>query len=312
MVRNVQWSSLPEAARQAGVSESEIKSLAYRGELTTAIYSPKKRYLVFTRADGGGRIGHATCEYFGALAVPKAITDKLVGGESTNLNGLGTRPLDLRGLSNWQGICPFSSEESGNLVGWQALHEPKPFKGSLLMTPMPEETLGRAGIRKINEARPSDFQGNELTAAWDKAMDRLYPNDYSLNYRANGEVGPDALIFFALDEAGGAESGEGKGDAKQDESELSPPGDRADDMAWLLWRIRQDHPRMSAKAIRSLLSREIETAEPKYDIDCILRDVRGNDIYWCNLKGEEKKLSWRAFENRLSRLKTSDQSEGDA
>lgn len=309
MAQDVQWCRLEEAARQIGVSESEVKSLAYRGELSTAIYSPKKRYLVFTPVDGEGITGHATCEYFGPLAVPKTITDKLLGGERTNINGLGARPLDTGGLSNWQGTCPFSSVEAGNLVGWRAIDVPESFSEHLLITPMPQENLGQAALRRAAEARPVDLQVGELTGALDKLVKKLVPNDYSLDYRAIGEVDPEALIFFALGKSRNLGDGDGNDDSAEDESELSPPGIRSDDMAWLLWRVRQAHPGMSAKGIRSLLKREIETAEPKYDVDCILRDVRGDEIYWRSTKGKEKILTWRAFENRLSRLKNSGQSE---
>lgn len=312
MAQDAQWCSLQEAARRTGVNESEVKSLAYRGELFTAIYSPKKRYLVFTRAEGGGVTGHATCEYFGPLAVPKTITNTLLGGESTNLNGMGGRALDARGLSNWQGTCPFSSEDAGNLVGWRALDVPESSSGPLLMTPMPTEYQGGVACRKIRDGRPGGIEATELTAAIDKLIDKIVPNDYNLDYRTNGAIGPDALIFHTLVKAGGVEQGENSADARSEGLKLSPPGKRADDMAWLLWRVIQAHPELSAKEIWSLLRNEIDTGEPEYDIDCILREVRGDEIRWCSTKGKEKKLGGRAFENRISRLRTSDKVETSA
>jgi hypothetical protein len=68
--------------------------------------------------------------------------------------------------------------------------------------------------------------------------------------------------------------------------------------------VRKANPTVSAKGIWNLLRKEIDSAEPIYDIDCILLDIGSDEIRWRNAKNEEKFLSFRSFENRLSRLKS--------
>lgn len=267
------------------------------GDLGAYLYAKGIRVVAISRQSNGGLVGHGWFAYTGAIRVSPAVVGAILGNGSATLVDAAFQLVEPYDAVEWSAVCPFSRLPLGEFTEWQGIGSPDDFSSLTLCYLAEERASHTAAFAQIAAAVPQNVrQGEigELLNTWAG----MSSNDTRLDYSA-------APCF-------------GMGDIVVAESELTagavapcsavpglppvPPKQRVDGLDMIIWRVFQVDVELSPNAIWAILQQEIETGDPKFDLDLVLREIHGDTMGWTDSRGSEQTLGRRSFENRVRRL----------
>lgn len=294
--------SFAEAVQHLGKPQNYVKSAVYAGEIKAALYCSLRDFLVFSRSPGGDVIGHAVCRYFGPITVDPSHLHRLLEGKKAVLGLEGARPLEPGNISDWRAACPFSVPNAGALTQWHSLDSEVAIQGELFFTPLPNQYMGKAGLREMVENRPAGVHNEKFLQAFDDLANHLLKYDYGLDFSARGKFAPSDMLLAVSPGVPGIVSAEPVTSPMA--VPLECPLSRADAMSRLVWRVMSGDSSISAKRVFAILEREALGESADYDIEGILSDVHGDSIMWrASPDASPRKIGLASLRNRMSRIR---------
>ncbi len=302
---------LTEASEILGMSLTELKYHIETGDIQAVLYTKPRRMLLFGNMGFNQWIGCATCEYRGHLKVKQHHISTLLDNEPVTLGQDSGRLLDASGIRYLSNHYPYCGElPLLPIKEWKSFPKEEILQRALKVsaTPLPiEKEPAMKSLADTVKAATSTIGNPEITSAFSGILSYSGPN-YVLDLNENSVFSPDDLRIPTSEVNQFLAKQKSKAQEKRliESVKASSPrssGKRENQLHTLMERILIKFPKASTKEVWKIIEQEVESDDPVFDTDRILRQVDADCIEWCSRYGAECSMSWSAFGTRLSKIR---------
>lgn len=302
----LEYYTIQQASRRLNCFPDEVLHLVETGKLNASLLSRARRYMIVTPT-ADGVIGHAICWYRGLVSVHASWISSLIERQEIQV-GAVLRLLDPTRTSGWVTEHGYKAESelSDVFSAWTPRSEDDfDFSRPLWARPygVERKSLAYSMGEAIQQITQAFAQGKGVEIPEVETDAGSVPKKWVYSYAENGHfeledirVRSEALLEFESNSAS-------RSVASVPEALITLQRGRVTDWHVVVERMIVQNPDASSRELLSLLRNDIESVDPEFDHSGVILEV-GDDCLHVRIKGDEKRVSLKAFQNTVSKIKS--------